>query len=216
MTEINNKPFALRSSDAKARVQPAGGDEYQFFEIADEVSEVALDAYLSEVILNTPLIAVRVYGEPATQGSMRAFATKGKNGKWRGVITHNLSTENGKKVDKLHPWRSAIIKSLHGSVPSCSLEHPLCDFPVAVTVEIILPRLLNAPKNSQQMKYLYPTGKKDLDKHIRAIGDSLVLAGILSDDGMVCQWTASKRFAGVDEPAGAKIMVQRYELPDGR
>ena len=51
----------------------------------------------------------------------------------------------------------------------------------------------------------YPSQKPDLDKLIRAVGDSADNAGLLEDDSQICQILANKVWAGSEADQGALI-----------
>jgi Endodeoxyribonuclease RusA len=168
-------------------------------------------------------LCVRVIGDPKTQGSMKGFVVRSaKTGNLRAVVTHDNA--------KMLPWRDKLIKAFMVAMPpdyypgqeikakyrpSDPRHVPASKIPanamfrdaVHVTLTIILPRLAKHPKTEKGNPVGYPTGKNDLDKHIRAVGDALTLAGVILDDGLICSWSARKRYAKLGEDSGARIGV---------
>jgi len=127
------------------------------------------------------MIQVFVPGIPQPQGSKNAFVI-GK----RAVIV-----ESNKK---LPAWRKTLTEVLEAANSSCQ---PLIG---AVCLEVIffMPRAKSNTKD-------YPSQKPDLDKLIRAVGDSADNAGLLSDDSQICQILANKVWAGSEADQGALI-----------
>ena len=58
----------------------------------------------------------------------------------------------------------------------------------------------------------YPTTRQfgDADKHARAIGDALTIAGVIADDSLIVDFTIYKRWAIGVEP-GALINIYEKE-----
>jgi Holliday junction resolvase RusA-like endonuclease len=75
---------------------------------------------------------------------------------------------------------------------------------VDLTVEFWMHRPKNRPKTIDVL----PLTPPDLDKLVRAIGDSLVNAGVLGDDSQITDLSVSKRYAV--SPALPKIYVPGY------
>lgn len=99
-----------------------------------------------------------VSGEPAAQGSMRAFVVKG-----RAVMTHN---SKGVK-----PWRDAVAES----ALAAGWREPLdCAVELTVTFFYLRPASHYGKKGLRPSASLYPEkAGKDLDKLVRAVGDAL-------------------------------------------
>lgn len=116
-----------------------------------------------------------VYGIPESQGSARAFVRGGK-----AVVTS--------ANDKLRPWRdlvtaSAVAAKGDGWAP----------FDKAVTLEVTfyLPR----PKSAPKTRDILPVTGKDLDKMLRAVGDSLTNAAVVVDDSRITTIVTHKAYA---------------------
>lgn len=115
------------------------------------------------------LIAFTVSGIPSPQGSLRHV------GRGRMIYT-----------DKLIEWRNSVIKATERMAETVDV----IDYPIYVRLEVRVPR----PKS---VKRAYPLTRSsgDLDKHQRCIGDALVLGGLISDDSIILDWRASKRYS---------------------
>ena len=135
---------------------------------------------------------IRIYGDPAPQGSKRVF--------------------NGRVVEasgnKLKVWRKAIAAACQELV---SEEHLLLLGPVRVEVEFYLPR----PASVTQKKRPLPIVPPDIDKLCRSLLDGLnqgfdtgkVGDGIIyADDSQVVELYASKFYADNTEP-GALVKI---------
>lgn len=132
-----------------------------------------------------------VYGEPVSQGSVRAFKDRAGNAR----VAQGGSDTN--KV-KLADWRQAVASE--GRKALGENPGPTEDGPVTVAVVFMLPK----PKSQPRWK-LWPTTKPDIDKLLRAVLDALT--GVLyKDDSQVVSVTASKGYA-IDCPAQADIHV---------
>ena len=135
-----------------------------------------------------------VPGEPITEGSTRAF-TSGQ----RVVVTHDRGPE-------LDQWRLKVAHAAQAAAQDAGWE-PRYDGPVAVTAAFFLPR----PKSAK--KRLVPHVKPDLDKLIRAVGDSLApykQPGVLKDDSRIVTWRATKDYDDAYK-SGALIYVSRVD-----
>ena len=56
----------------------------------------------------------------------------------------------------------------------------------------------------------FPYQKPDLDKLIRAVGDSATNAGVITDDSQICEIVAHKLWAVDESDAGALITFGKY------
>ena len=130
------------------------------------------------------MIQVFAPGIPQPQGSKNAYV-RGN----RAVLV-----EANKK---LPAWRKLLTERLEAANISCQ---PLEG---AVTLEV----LFLMPKAKSNKKD-YPYQKPDLDKLIRAVGDSATTAGVLNDDSQIVQILAWKLWAE-DEP-GAVITLSKF------
>jgi Holliday junction resolvase RusA-like endonuclease len=139
-----------------------------------------------------------VCGTPATQGSKRAFVTRGAAP--RAVLVDN-------NPGKLRPWRDAV----RYAAAEAMAGRPPLEGPVIVRIVFAIAR----PKSHPKTRRTWPTGKLagDVDKLVRAVFDALTDAGVFGDDSQVVQVAAFKDFAGFG-PAedmtapGADILIR--------
>lgn len=126
------------------------------------------------------MTTVFVEGEPAPQGSKKAF-TNPKTGK-------TILVESSAKVK---PWRAAVAAAYP--------QEPL-DGPVMVSIEFLLRR----PKSVRRdLPFVQP----DLDKLIRSTLDGLTGRAYHDDAQVVRFGTVGKSYADADDPPGAWITV---------
>lgn len=138
-----------------------------------------------------------VPGKPETQGSTRAFVV-GK----RAVVTSDNK--------RLKPWRQAMHCAFYKlrdevyDVPPLGTG-TLFTGPVCVVAWFVFPRLASHPKTAKGKQPGLPP--LDLDKLQRAVGDALTTAGVVSDDRIIGQWVALKRYGDIGEPCGVHVEV---------
>jgi Holliday junction resolvase RusA-like endonuclease len=132
------------------------------------------------------MIQAFVPGTPQPQGSKNAYR--------RGSAC--VIVETNKNLPK---WRKLVTERLEAANSSCE---PL-EGAVSLTVTFLMPQ---AKSNKKGLPYQKP----DLDKLIRAIGDSATDAGCLSDDSQICQITANKVWALSENNAGVVITLEQY------
>jgi len=126
-------------------------------------------------------LIIDVSGEPASQGS-------------HSVINGRIVQVNSSKHKK---WRNAVV---FAALDLIGEDWTPIDEPVELTVIFYLPR----PKSV--LTRSFPAVMPDLDKLIRAVGDSLTNAGIIRDDSRIITITARKLYAD-DRGPGAVIRV---------
>jgi len=138
------------------------------------------------------VISMRVLGYPAPQGSKRHVG--------RGVMV-----EASKKVT---PWREAVVceAQRHGHVGL------LLNGPVDVHLAFYFQRPQGHYRASGDLKPvapLFPSTRSvgDIDKLVRSTLDALVQASVLTDDSIVVDLSARKRFATIANPRGAVIRI---------
>jgi crossover junction endodeoxyribonuclease RusA len=120
------------------------------------------------------LISFFVEGTPRSQGSMRAFNNR---------VVHN-------KTPELMAWRKAI--AVAAQVAGCQ--------PIDSPIKIIMHFILKRPKSTKRK---YPTVPLDLDKMVRAVGDSLTGVAYI-DDAQIIEINATKSYG---EPSGVHIEI---------
>ena len=146
-----------------------------------------------------PLVLLDVFvpGRPAPQGSKhgRAIYTgRGADRKFTGKIAQ---VESSKTVGL---WRGDIrevVAKLHGNRPAVTCA-------VMVMLAFVMPRPASTPKRRTPAAVKRP----DLDKLIRGVLDAITSAGVWVDDSQVVDLHATKRIAGIGEPAGCHITIQ--------
>lgn len=131
-------------------------------------------------------LTIDVSGEPASQGS-------------HSVINGRIVQVNSAKHKK---WRNAVV---FAALDLIGEDWQPIDDPVELSVIFYLPK----PKTATRE---LPSVMPDLDKLIRAVGDSLTDAGIIRDDSRICRIYAQKLYAG-DRGVGAVIRVKTLDLP---
>jgi crossover junction endodeoxyribonuclease RusA len=136
---------------------------------------------------------MRVLGYPAPQGSKRHVG--------RGILV-----EASKLVT---PWREAVVAECQRH----EVAGRLLDEPLDVFLGFFFPRPASHLKSSGAVKDsapLYPSRRSvgDIDKLVRSTLDALVQASVITDDSLVVNLTASKRYATIANPRGALIRVR--------
>lgn len=142
------------------------------------------------------MIQFRVNGIPKPQGSKKPFVIPGKDGaKARAVVT-----EAGGEEHKA--WRQAITDAASRTHSGLELNAPI-DGPVMVRMDFFFPRPKNGKTRTRH------TVKPDLDKLVRAVLDSLVAGGLLTDDSRVCTIQASKNY--VSDAMTPGVLIEVYD-----
>ena len=126
-------------------------------------------------------------GAPVAQGSMIATRTG-----------HLRPSSN-----KLKPWRATMTAALTAWQATWSGAFEAYDGPIRIDVTFTVPR----PKTVTRP---LPSVPADLDKYLRALGDSLTDSGTVTDDSRITAWTARKRYG--DTP-GITIHTIREDRP---
>lgn len=127
---------------------------------------------------------IRVYGEPAPQGSKTAVVRNGRA----------IMFESSKK---LPGWRDTVAMACKVA----SMEHAV---PLLGPVELQLVFHMPRPKSVSRK---YPNTMPDLDKLIRGVGDSLQSSGVLSNDGQIVSIVADKIYAAEPSEMGVEIVL---------
>lgn len=127
---------------------------------------------------------IRVYGEPAPQGSKTAVVRNGRA----------IMFESSKK---LPAWRDSVLMA----ATIAAKEHavPLLG-PLAMHLVFHMPR----PKSVMRE---FPNTAPDLDKLIRGVGDALQESGVISNDGQIVSIVADKIYCNVPGDAGVEIVL---------
>ena len=117
-----------------------------------------------------------VYGVPAPQGGSKPVPTR------RG--TRLVSTGGV----GLEAWRNSCASS----ALAAATEHGTFDGPIKVQATFRFPMPKSRRKWERDLGEIWKTTTPDLDKLERALGDSLKAGGLIVDDSIICQWSATK------------------------
>jgi Holliday junction resolvase RusA-like endonuclease len=126
-------------------------------------------------------VSFSVTGDPASQGSHAIMQGR--------IVQVNSS--------KHKSWRKAIALAATEALPS---DWTPIDDPCELVVNFYMPK----PKSVTRP---LPSVSPDLDKLIRAVGDSLTDSGVVADDSRIVRISARKLYAEGIEP-GATISVK--------
>jgi Holliday junction resolvase RusA-like endonuclease len=126
-------------------------------------------------------VSLSVIGNPASQGSHAIMYGR--------IVQVNSS--------KHKAWRKAIVQEAIATLPN---DWQPIDEPCELIVNFYLPK----PKTVDRQ---LPSVSPDLDKLIRAVGDSLTDSGVVTDDSRIVRISARKLYAEGIEP-GASIQVK--------
>ena len=128
-------------------------------------------------------VSFSVTGDPASQGSHAIMQGR--------IVQVNSS--------KHKSWRKAIALAATEALPS---DWTPIDDPCELVVNFYMPK----PKSVTRP---LPSVSPDLDKLIRAVGDSLTDSGVVTDDSRIVRISARKLYAEGIEP-GATISVKSF------
>jgi Holliday junction resolvase RusA-like endonuclease len=126
-------------------------------------------------------VSLSVTGDPASQGSH--------------AIMHGRIVQVNSSKHKA--WRKAIVQQAIATLPD---DWQPIDEPCELIVNFYLPK----PKTVDRQ---LPSVSPDLDKLIRAVGDSLTDSGVVTDDSRIVRISARKLYAEGIAP-GATIQVK--------
>jgi Holliday junction resolvase RusA-like endonuclease len=126
-------------------------------------------------------VSLSVTGNPASQGSH--------------AIMHGRIVQVNSSKHKA--WRKAIVQEAIATLPD---DWQPIDEPCELIVNFYLPK----PKTVDRQ---LPSVSPDLDKLIRAVGDSLTDSGVVTDDSRIVRISARKLYAEGIAP-GATIQVK--------
>jgi crossover junction endodeoxyribonuclease RusA len=128
---------------------------------------------------------IRIYGEPAPQGSKTAIVRNGRA----------IMFEANKRLPE---WRETVLM---GATIARAEQGGLTILgPVTVSMTFHMPR----PKSVSRR---YPNSAPDLDKLVRAVGDALQESEVLANDGQIVTLVAHKVYAESATYAGVEIEI---------
>jgi Holliday junction resolvase RusA-like endonuclease len=134
-------------------------------------------------------LTLEVFGRPAPQGSKRYIGGSAKQG--------------GRFIEAskyLPAWRKAVTQEAITVIAEERWEK------VQGPVELEVTFFLERPATVKRSARPYPVKPPDIDKMVRAIGDSLTDAGVWEDDSQVVRVIASKFYDDEHRP-GAVIKI---------
>ena len=135
------------------------------------------------------MIVFRVRGEPASQGSKRAFVPRGQN---RAVVVD----DNPKS---LKSWRAAVHAAASAAYDGQPLDGPLG---LRLTFYFVRPKSHSRRESSCPWRWQRP----DWEKLARAVGDAC--KGVVwADDAQVAEAHVSKRYAEGEHLPGVEVEV---------
>lgn len=115
-----------------------------------------------------------------------------------------------KQSPALHEWRGHVMTQVREAMSEQAWAGVEKDTPVALDVTFYFDRpKSHSKKQAGRDKGLKSNGS-DLDKLVRAIGDSLQFAGAIHDDRQIATLMAKKRYAGHSDDQGVQLMLYRY------
>ena len=143
---------------------------------------------------------IRIYGDPAPQGSKSAFVRGGRA----------VMVESSKKVK---PWRDAVAAAVLRS------NTPMLSDAVIARVTFLLKRPKSHFGTRKGQPYLRPDAPvfvpttPDLDKLLRSTFDGMTDSGMIADDRQVVIVHAQKRYCRPGEAPGALVHVEPAIAP---
>lgn len=161
------------------------------------------------------MITISVQGQPAPQGSKRAFAVRGKGGVPTGKIAVIESSHA-----RVKSWRQAVLEAALLAVADSGDPIPVSG-PLEVEMTFIMPRPKShyaSGRNAGQLRRSaprWPSTTPDLSKLIRATEDALTDSAVWRDDAQVVNLHAKKIYAldygGQLSKPGACITIHAME-----
>ena len=142
------------------------------------------------------LLSFVVYGDPASQAGMRSVPIKNKAGK---IVSTRQVTTGGKN---LKSWRQEVADAAR----TLAAEHGPYSGPIRLTVTFKFPMPSSRPSRLRLIGVAPKATKPDLDKLVRAVGDSLTAGGLIGDDAKIVV-TCSRKIELTGDWYGAAITL---------
>lgn len=142
-------------------------------------------------------LVIVVFGQPAPQGSKRAF---------RNPHTGRIQQVESSKA--VAPWRTDVRDATQRALlDSRGDDTPPLDGPLGARIVFTLAKPASAPRRRRT----YPDRRPDLDKLLRSTLDALQTAGAIADDARIVEATLAKCYPGEHPEAlprpGARILL---------
>jgi Holliday junction resolvase RusA-like endonuclease len=131
-----------------------------------------------------------------------------------------LLTKKNKMIllgnDSFTAWRNEVVEVIAADLESGRVE-AMPDGPLRLEVEFRFVRPKSHTRKQRNIDLGWRDTGSDLDKLIRALGDSLTVAGQIGDDRQIVQIVASKFYVVAGDPTspspGMGFEVSRVVLP---
>lgn len=146
-------------------------------------------------------VVLTVYGEPATQGSKKAFYNARIG---RAIMTEQTSA-------KLNPWRADVtLAALRNREERGWVGKPAepLDGPLVARVIFTVKKPSSAPKTRRT----YPAKGKDVSKLLRALEDAITAAGLWRDDSRVIEYTRLTKVYPGEDPEALEVPGVRIAI----
>jgi len=147
------------------------------------------------------MLLIKVYGQPAPQGSKKFVGRPGG----RGIMIESSA--------KVKPWREAVKQAALTAIEegALSLERH-CNGGIHGPVRMVVTFTVPKPKSAPKTRITWPDRKPDLSKLVRSTEDALTDAGVWEDDARVIRCWATKVYPGEGEDSlpspGAVIRIE--------
>lgn len=137
---------------------------------------------------------VPVYGEPAPQGSKKAFV-RGN----RAVLVDDSK--------KTKPWKRAVREACEDAIESWKEQHRYTFVPIDEAIECHMVFFMPRPKSlAKKVKWCFR--KPDLDKLLRATFDGVTESQLWKDDARVRKVVAEKNYEDAEHEQGAILTIR--------
>jgi Holliday junction resolvase RusA-like endonuclease len=147
-------------------------------------------------------LRIEVFGQPAPQGSKRAFINK-HTGR-----AHVIESSH----DRVKSWRQAVLEATLSHAVQPAFQALAGPVQVAMTFRMPRPKShYRTGRNAHLLRDtapLWPAGTPDLSKLIRSTEDALTDAGAWLDDAQVVHHDTWKSYAEAGELPGAYIIIR--------
>lgn len=135
-------------------------------------------------------------GRPRPQGSAKWIPGRGTG--------RPVPVKNQAEVQH-RAYVTAFLAAAHDAPP--------LDVPLAASVSFTFTRPKSHYRTGRNAGLLKPSAPRfhaqppDLDKLLRLLGDALTIAGVITDDGLLVAWTATRRWAEPGEAEATTVTL---------
>lgn len=131
-------------------------------------------------VATTPVFRFVVHGLPVPQGSKSCRCHDG-----RGILFDVNAAE-------LKRWRKLVTREARDAYAAAGYHAGPFDGPLALSAEFRHPMPASRRSVEKSTGRIWKLSAPDLDKLVRALGDSLTDAKVIRDDARVVRWTVAK------------------------